>query len=174
MAEGPGNIALVGFMGTGKTSVGKILGKKLNREVIDVDQYIETTQKRKISEIFEKEGEVFFRAVEKKAIRDISGRRGIVITTGGGAVLDPQNIQVLKETGWVVCLSAPPETVFSRVKYSRHQPLLAGKDTLAEIRHLLRIREPFYAEADFRVETGGCTSAQAADEILKILKEKLA
>lgn len=167
------NIALVGFMGTGKTSVGKILAKKLNREVMDVDRRVELGEKRKITDIFEKEGEAFFRSLEKEAIREASQKKGVVITTGGGAMLDPENVEILKGTGWVIRLSARPETIFARVRHSRQRPLLKGKDMLSEIKRLLALREPFYQKADLTFETDGQNSSEVADRILEALKGKL-
>ena len=166
------NISLVGFMGTGKTSVGKILAKRLSRPVVDVDLYIEANEKKKISEIFHKEGEARFRALEKEAIRQICGRQGIVITTGGGAVLDPENLKILKASGCVIGLSARPATIFRRIKNSRHRPLLEGKDPLMEIERLLAVRKPFYEKADFYFDTDGRSASQMADLILKTLAEK--
>ena len=167
------NISLIGFMGTGKTSVGKILAKRLNRPVLDVDLCIEANERKKISEIFEKEGEARFRTLEKEAIRQICQRQGIVITTGGGAVLDPENFEALKASGWVIGLFARPETIFKRVKNSRHRPLLDGKDKLGEIERLLAARKPFYEKADFHFDTDGCSASQVAGFILKTLSGKL-
>ena len=167
------NIALIGFMGTGKTSVGKILAKRLNRPVVDVDLYVEINERKKISEIFEKEGEARCRALEKEAIRQICERQGIVITTGGGAVLDSENLETLKKSGWVINLSATPETIFKRVKDSRHRPLLDGKDKLKEIERLLAVRKPFYDKADFQFESDGRSSSQVAGLILEALAGKL-
>ncbi len=169
----PRNISLIGFMGTGKSSVGKILGRCLSRPVVDVDLYIEASEKRKIGAIFSEAGEAYFRTLEKKAIREICERRGIVITTGGGAVLDPENLEALKASGWVIALSATPETVYRRVKNSRHRPLLEGKDRLEEIERLLAIRKPYYEKADFTFETNNRSSAQVAALILEKLADKL-
>ncbi len=167
------NITLIGFMGTGKTSVGKILAKRLNRPVVDVDRYIEVSEKKKISEIFEKEGEARFRVLEKEAIRQICERQGIVITTGGGAVLDPENIKTLKASGSVIALSASPETIYGRIKDSRRRPLLDGKDKLKEIERLLSERKPFYQQADFYFDTDGQSASQMANLILKTLAGKI-
>ena len=166
------NISLVGFMGTGKTSVGKILGKRLNRPVVDVDLFIEKSVEKRISEIFETEGEARFRALEKEAIRQICQDQGIVITTGGGAVLDPENIETLKASGCVIGLSAKPETIFRRLGRSRRRPLLNGQDKLKEIKRLLAVRKPFYERADFYFDTDGRTASQMAELILKTLAEK--
>ena len=118
------NISLIGFMGTGKSSVGKALGRQTNRRVVDIDQWIESQKGRKIREIFEQEGEEHFRELEKLALVEVARLSGAVITTGGGAVLDPVNLAALKKCGWVVTLSALPETIYERVKDSRHRPPL--------------------------------------------------
>lgn len=166
------NIVLVGFMGTGKTSVGKALAKKLGRPVIDIDRVIEEKEKRKISDIFEKEGEPRFREIEKETIRAQAAREGAVITTGGGAVLDPQNVEALRKNGTLVALLASPETIFERVSNAKHRPLLIGKDMLAEIKRLLAVREPYYRQSDHQFQTDGRTAGQVADMILNALKEK--
>ena len=167
------NIVLTGFMGTGKTSIGKALAKKLSRPVLDVDHLVEEKERRKISEIFEKEGEARFRELEKEAIREVSQRQGVVITTGGGAVIDPDNVEALKKNGWIVALEAKPETIFERVKNSRHRPLLEGRDMMDEIKRLLALREPFYRRSDFSFQTDGKTSIEVAEVILKTLKGKV-
>ena len=168
----PRNIALVGFMGTGKTSVGKILAKRLRRAVVDIDLSIEESTKKKISEIFEAEGEAGFRVLEKEAIRQICQSQGIVITTGGGAVLDPENIERLKASGCVIGLSASPQTILGRIRHSRHRPLLNGKDKLKDIERLMTARKPFYEKADLHFDTDGHTAAEMAELILNALAEE--
>ena len=164
---------LVGFMGTGKTSVGKILGSKLVREVIDVDLYIEKTEKRKIADIFGKEGETHFRMLEKNAVEAISRREGIVITTGGGVVLDPENMKALGKNGVLVALSATPETIFRRVRNSKHRPLLQGGDPMSEIKRLYALRKPLYEKCDFNFPTDNCTPSAVAEKVLEKLKGRL-
>ena len=158
------NIVLIGFMGTGKSSVGKVLAKKMNRTWIDIDQRIEEEEKRKVADIFEKEGEAFFRKLEKEMVKRIAASSDQVITTGGGVVLDVENMQALKKNGVVVALAASAETVFQRVKDSRHRPLLKG-DKMAEIRRLLEQRKGLYEKADLTFRTDGKTAAQVAAEI---------
>ena len=160
-------------MGTGKTSVGKVLSKRLNRLVIDVDRYIEEGQKRKIREIFERDGEVSFRQLEKKAIEEITQKDNLVITTGGGAVLDPENLERLKSSGWVICLSAAFDTIYKRVKGSRNRPLLNHRDVAGEVERLLILRKPYYEKADMEFKTDKLTSAQVAENILEALKGKI-
>lgn len=164
------NITLIGFMGTGKTSVGKSLGRQTGRIVVDVDHWIESKTKRKIRDLFEKDGEARFRSLEREAIAEISGMSHAVITTGGGAVLDPANVDALKQSGWVVSLSASPETIYERVKDSRRRPLLKG-DARAEILRLLELRKPLYAIADYDFCTDGLSPEQVAQLIVETLEK---
>ncbi len=179
MSESRKNIVLIGFMGTGKSTVGKTLSKKMGRTLVDIDQRIEEGQKRRIADIFEKDGETVFRDLEKRAIREAVLGSGLVITTGGGAVMDPENLSVLKERGIVILLEAQPDTIYKRVKDSRHRPLLhlpAGQagsnDVMGEIRRLLAQRQPQYDRADFKFATDGKSAAQVSDEILAKLSEE--
>lgn len=167
------NIVLIGFMGTGKTSVGKIIAKKLNRQAIDVDAYIEQKQGRKIADIFENEGEAAFRQAEKAAVEEISKMENVVITTGGGVVLDKGNIENLKKQGWIVALTATPETIFRRVRNSKHRPLLKSHNMFLEIKRLLAERKPFYAVADYTFETDRKTAGQVAESIIVKLEANL-
>jgi len=164
------NIVLVGFMGTGKSSVGKILSKKLQRPLIDVDEHIEEMEKRKICDIFEKEGEAHFRSLEKDAIRWAAEKEAAVIITGGGAVLDPENVEALKTKGILVALLATHETIFKRVRNSKHRPLLGGKDMFSEIKRLMEVRAPYYDKADYKFQTDGLSSAQVAEKIMGALR----
>ncbi|MBI4352374.1 MAG: shikimate kinase [Candidatus Omnitrophica bacterium] len=151
--------------------MGRMVAKRLKRPFMDVDETIEKKEGRRISDIFQKEGEVHFRALEKKAIRDLAGKRGLVFATGGGAILDPGNRKLLKKIGFVIALLAKPGTIFKRVQRSRRRPLLEGKDKLLEIKRLLKIRGPYYRQADMCVETDGCTARQAARRVLQRLME---
>ena len=165
------NIVLIGFMGTGKSTVGKILAKKLGREWVDVDQRIEEKEKRRIADIFEKDGESAFRRLESRMVQEVASGSGFVITTGGGAVTDEGNVSALKANGILVLLEAAPQTIYQRVKDSRHRPLLKTGDKLGEIRRLLESRRPFYEKADLKCSTDGKTAQQVADEILRALAD---
>ena len=167
------NVVLIGFMGTGKSAVGKILAKLLGRPWVDVDLRIEQAQKKKISEIFEKEGESAFRRLEKEMIRDVASQSGLVVTTGGGAVLDEENRKRLKQSGVLVALSASPETIFQRVKDSRHRPMLkTSGDLMTEIKRLLALRQPFYEKADMTFQTDGKNASQVAEAIAEALEKE--
>lgn len=169
----PKNLVLIGFMGTGKSSVGKVLGRKLSRPVIDIDQMVETQENRRIDVIFEADGEEAFRLLEKQAIAEAAKNDGVVITTGGGAVLDPENLRALRASGWILALTATPETIYHRVKDSRHRPLLKHTNVLGEITRLLEARKTLYEDADYRFETDGRNPSQVARMILDTLKGNL-
>jgi shikimate kinase len=171
MSLGTKNVSLIGFMGTGKSSIGKALGRILSRPVVDIDHVIEAKERKKIREIFEISGEPHFRALERKAIAEASASAGAVITTGGGAAIDPENMRVLRLNGWVVALTAKPETIFYRVKDSKHRPLLKpGEDMLESIQKLMEIRAPYYEKADFRFDTDGRSASQVAEAIIRTLE----
>lgn len=161
------NIALVGFMGTGKTSVSHILSSLLHFEVLDTDAMIEDQTGKRISEIFEQEGEPRFRAYEKALVEELKNRRNAIISTGGGLVTNPENIASLKTHSLVVCLWASPEVIWERVRHQSHRPLLLQTaDPLEKIRTLLEQREPFYREADVLVHTEFRSLKEVAHQIL--------
>jgi shikimate kinase len=166
------NIVLIGFMGTGKTTVGKALSKKTGLTLVDVDLVIEEHEKRRIADIFEKDGETAFRKLEKEAIGKIASAGGQIITTGGGAVLDPENFQALKKNGLVIALEAEPETIYERVRGSRHRPLLKSGDVQSEIKRLLESRKSVYDKADLKFSTGGKSAQQVADEIAAAMSKE--
>jgi shikimate kinase len=166
------NVVLIGFMGTGKSTVGKLLAKRLGWPWVDVDQRIEESQKKKVVEIFDKEGEAQFRRLEKDMVRLVSAGSRQVITTGGGAVLDTGNIEALKKNGMLIALSATPETLYQRLKDSRYRPLLKSGDLMGEIRRLLEERRPFYEKADATFRTDGKTAAEVAQAIAESLEKE--
>lgn len=165
------NIILTGFMGTGKTAVGKKLAKRLGWKFVDVDELIERSAKIPIAKIFAEHGEAVFRRLERRHIlRAIHGRHQ-VIATGGGAVLDPQNRSRLRASGPVVCLTANPQTIVKRVGgKGRTRPLLSvGKTPLSRIKALLAQRAKTYAQADLTIDT----SPLSVDEVVERLWQKL-
>jgi len=164
------NIVLIGFMGTGKTSVGMRLAKILQMQFIDTDDIIEKDSGISISEIFSKMGEDHFRDLESRSVEKICKLSQHVIATGGGAVIREQNLRNLRSTGILFCLDATPEVIFQRTSGYSHRPLLNVDDPVSQIRKMLRAREPFYARADYRIDTSHLTVDQVTDKILKLWK----
>lgn len=164
------NIVLVGFMGTGKSVVGKRVASQLNMKFINTDDIIEEKEKRPITEIFEKSGEPYFRKVEREAVREISEMDNVVIAAGGGVVLNEENIARLKKKGVLICLGAAAEVIYERTKKHKHRPLLNVKDPVSKIKELLDSRAPFYAKADYQVDTSDKSVDEVVEEIIKKIK----
>jgi shikimate kinase len=148
------NLALIGFMGAGKSSVGRLAAAQLNFELVDTDGLIEIKAGKSISRIFAEEGEPAFRTYERAVVSELEGRRDLVLATGGGLAADPANLASLKRHAFVVCLWASAETIWERVRNHGHRPLLHTPDPQARIRQLLAERESFYRQADLLVNTG--------------------
>lgn len=142
-----GNISIVGYMGTGKTTVSKALAMILNREVIDTDHYIENKEGKTIKDLFDVMSEEEFRDIETDAVGEISKSKGIIISCGGGAVLRKKNADMLKASGKVVRLNATPETIFERVSRRSTRPLLNNNMTLEYVKDMMDKRELAYREA---------------------------
>ncbi len=165
------NVILIGFMGTGKTSLGKLLANKLGRGFVDVDQKIESTAKMSIPEIFETYGEKYFRELEKNAVKEICTRRNLVIATGGGTVKDKENFRLLKNSGVIVCLTTEPEEIFRRTERRGERPVLdGGNDRLETIKNLLAERQKFYAQADYTIDTTDWSPLQIMNKICEHFK----
>ncbi len=147
------NLALIGFMGTGKSVVGQFAAAQLGFPFVDTDALVESHAGRKIADIFRDEGELAFRERERAAVLELAARPRAVIATGGGLVTYRDNLELLKSQSLVVCLWASPETIFERVRHHNHRPLLHDSDPLAKIRSLLAVREPFYRQADILINT---------------------
>ena len=149
------NLYLVGLMGAGKTTVGRLLAKHYGCVFYDSDHEIETRTGVKIPVIFEIEGEAGFRKREEAAIADLTGLSGIVLATGGGAVLSAANRDRLRENGVVIYLRGMPEHLYERTRHDRNRPLLQTENPLAKLRELFKQRDPLYREvADIVVDTG--------------------
>jgi len=165
------NIVLVGFMATGKSTVGRQVAARLKRQVVDTDDLIEEKAGKSISRIFGEDGEAVFRDMESQAAREVSGLSDTVIITGGGIVLRDENMEALKKAGPVFCLTASAEAIYHRTRGTSHRPLLEGDDPLARIRDLLAVRSPFYARADYIIDTSTLSIAEVADRIIHVLRE---
>ncbi len=151
----PGNIFLVGLMGAGKTTVGRALAKKLNKRFIDSDHEIEARTGASIPLIFEIEGEASFRQREANVIRELTAQNDIILATGGGAILKPENRELLKTRGTVIYLRASVNSILQRTSHDKNRPLLQVADPRQRLEQLAREREPYYLEvADFVIETG--------------------
>jgi len=148
------NIYLVGLMGAGKTTVGRQLAKRLGRPFYDSDHEIVERTGVPIPTIFEIEGEEGFRRRESQAIEELTASTDIVLATGGGVVLNPENRARLHNTGWVVYLNVPPTLLFERTRHDRNRPLLRVPDPLAKLEELHRQRDPLYREAAHTIVEG--------------------
>ena len=166
------DIYLVGFMGTGKTAVGRRLAKELGLRLVDIDDLLVKKEKRSIKDIFAQSGEPYFRKAEKEALKEVAGKRRQVVVCGGGIVIDPKNIMTMKQSGRLICLSARPEVILERTKRYTHRPLLNVADPLAKIKELLANRKPYYAKAGLTVDTSDLTIQQVAEKILEWFKTK--
>lgn len=164
------NIVLVGFMGTGKTTIATQLANSLKLRYVSTDSLIEAKEKRTINEIFTKSGEDYFRDVESNVIREVASQEGLVIDAGGGAVIREENMASFKSNGIVICLTADEETIIARTKKYKHRPLLNVEDPKLKIRTLLAKRAPFYAKADHCIDTGKLTIRQVIEKITEIVK----
>jgi shikimate kinase len=163
-------VVLVGFMGSGKTSVGRELARRLGAEFVDVDAWIEKVSGRSVRGLFAEEGEPAFREREKAALREVLAVKGRVVATGGGAFLDEGNRQLLKAYGTVVYLEAGVRTILRRVSWDAHRPLLRGGDREKVVRDLLGRRIAGYRQADYAVRTDGRTVGQVAGRIVELLR----
>ncbi|MGO1468460.1 MAG: shikimate kinase [Tissierella sp.] len=160
------NIALVGFMATGKTTTGKELANSLGMKLIDIDKFIEEKMDMNIAEIFSKYGQAHFRKIEKEAIEEITKLQDTIISCGGGVCLDPQNIVNIKEKCTVVLLEANPDIILDRTKSDKNRPLL--KSTSKEIKELMEARrDSYHKSADIVIDTSGKSVSSVRDEIIK-------
>ena len=148
------NIILIGFMGTGKSTIGRNLSQTLSYPVIDTDQLIEKQQGRSIPKIFEEEGEEAFRDIETALLKSLQSQSGHIISTGGGIIVREENRQLLRKMGYVVWLVASPEEIYKRTSRNSNRPLLNNEDPAGTIRKLLEARIPLYKEcAHLAIET---------------------
>jgi shikimate kinase len=162
----PKNIYLVGLMGAGKTTIGRVLAKRLGMSFVDSDHEVEARTGVRIPTIFEIEGEAGFRRREAQVIADLAADGGIVVATGGGVVLDPENRQNIKTSGFVAYLNVPPHLLHERTRHDKSRPLLQVDDPLAKLKELHARRDPLYREVADLVVDGSRLNAQAVAQLL--------
>ena len=160
------NLVLIGFMGTGKSSVGRMVADQLRFAFLDTDQMIEAGAGKSVSEIFAAEGEAGFRERERRLVEELRQRTNTVISTGGGLPANPENLASLKTHALVVCLWAGPEKIWERVRNQSHRPLLQDPDPQLKIRSLLAAREPFYRQAGVLVDTEMRSIKEVAQQVI--------
>ena len=171
------NVVLIGFMGTGKTSTGKVLAQRLGKAFIDLDSRIEEEYGESIPQMFATKGETYFRECERAVVLKTSDRANAVISTGGGTVKNAENVAALKKHGVMICLTATPEAILERTCRQGTRPILdaVGEDKesrLQAIEQLLAERAEMYAQADFEIDTSDASPMQVVERIVKALKSR--
>ena len=159
-------------MAVGKSAVGRNLAKRLRRRFVDLDRLIEKTEGMKVREIFEQKGEAYFRQIEKQTLAHVLQQDGQILATGGGVVLDDDNLALLKEKTVLIGLSASTDAILNRVGNSTTRPLLKGADRRERIEGLIHSRQARYAQAHFTIDTGALTLAQVVDKIVEIVNSQ--
>jgi shikimate kinase len=171
LPESARNLVLVGFMGSGKSSVGREIARRWGYRFLDTDTIIRQKYRKSIPDIFATLGEEVFRDEENKALRDLENSHRAVIATGGGIILQPRNHPLLRSLGVVLWLLASEEVIWERVSRNQNRPLLRTRDPRTTITNLLSVRYPLYrAVADINVETSGLTHQEVADRALAAIR----
>ncbi len=167
------NIALIGFMGTGKTAVGKALAKKLDKKFIELDSLIERKARKTIPQIFKQDGEIAFRELEIEVAKEVAERENVVIACGGGVVLNKINIDRLRKESLIVYLTASPKIILKRTSNdAEERPLLKVANPTLTIQGLLRFRKPFYERAaDIKINTSKLDIDAVVEQIIIKIKE---
>lgn len=165
------NIVLIGFMGVGKSLAAQHLADKLSRPILSTDELIVAQQGKSIAQIFQDQGEEYFRQIEADIIESLVDQKDVIIDCGGGIALNPRNIELLKKNGIVFYLSATAEEIYKNVKDHKHRPLLNTPDPKNKIAQLLAARRPFYEKADYVIDADGKTGQQLCVDILTLFKK---
>lgn len=163
------NVFLCGFMATGKSSVGKRLAELMHYQFLDMDTIIEAETGVSIPMIFETRGEAAFRSMEANLVRRLADRTGCVVATGGGTISNPSNLEILKDCGTVVTLTADPQTILARVGSGEDRPMLDVDDKEKRLAELMEKRAEAYAQADITVDT----SSRSIDEVAQFISDSL-
>ncbi|MHC4454171.1 MAG: shikimate kinase [Planctomycetota bacterium] len=169
------NIVIIGFRGTGKSTVGKLLANRLKMDFIDTDEYIESATGKTIKDIFEEEGEESFRKTEVETIAKLSKMKNKIIAAGGGVVLRDKNVKSLKSNGFLILLEATPEIIHDRIrqdkKTTQQRPSLTNKKSFDEIKHLIDKRQPLYENAaNYTINTSYVSCEDIVEEIITVIR----
>ena len=159
-------------MGTGKSSAGKRLAEALGREFVEMDSLIEQKEGMAINRIFSDKGESYFRDAEAKTVMVLAGRHDLIISAGGGVVLNHKNIDIFRKNSILICLDADPGEILKRVSKEAHRPLLNVADPLTEIKKLLNYRKPYYDKIRIHINTNGKNIEDVVSEIEDIVNGK--
>jgi shikimate kinase len=160
------NIVLVGFMGTGKSTVGRALAERLEWAFLDTDEYLERKHNRSIPEMFRDEGEAYFRAAESEALLEVLSGESRILATGGGAVLAAKNREMMQKNGFVIALHASPDVIIRRVSSDQNRPLLQG-NIEERVHAIMEQRKNAYDFANFRIDTSGLSVPEIVERILE-------
>ena len=167
------NIYLIGFMGSGKSTVAAVFKERHQMQLIEMDQRISEQEGMAISQIFEKNGEAYFRSLETELLRELQGSENQIVSCGGGAVLRPENVELMKENGTIVLLWATPKTILNRVKGNSDRPLLNGNMNEEYIEAMMKERKPKYdMAAEIVVYTDGKNALEICNEIVEKMKNR--
>ena len=154
-------------MGSGKSLAAKTLEKKLKVKRLSTDELIENKEGKKIPAIFKEQGQAYFRALEGKIVKQVARRKGVIIDCGGGVVLNPENIKLLKKNGIIFYLKASPKVIYQRIKKQKNRPLLDVANPQAKITELIKKRTPLYQQADYTVDSNDADINVAVGKILQ-------
>ena len=152
--------------------MGKELAKIKKWQFVDLDDLIELREKRRISDIFAKDGEPYFRRIEHETLKEVAREKKFVFACGGGIVINQENIKIMKDTGIIICLTASPAVILKRTTGYAYRPLLNVKDPKKQIELLLKLRAPYYAQANKTIDTSKISLKEVVDKILKLIAKK--
>lgn len=164
------NIYLVGFMGTGKSTIGKQLARVTGRKFIDTDKELERRFEMSVNAIFEKKGEIFFREEEKKLAFELALQANMVVSAGGGTIMDPDTFETFKATGIMICLYADREELVMRLKRTNKRPTLKGADIEEKIHRLIEERDKIFTKIPIKVDTTNMTPREVVQKLMQLFK----
>jgi shikimate kinase len=167
------NLALIGFMGTGKSSIGRLVADRLQFDFVDTDAWIEARAGKSISRLFAEDGEAAFRQHEQAVVEGLAARQRLIIATGGGLGANPAHLESLRSHAWIVCLCASAEVIWQRTRHHDHRPLLQTPEPLQRIRELLAQRKPVYGQADLLVSTEFRSAFEVAQFLVKQFRHEI-